>query len=1029
MIKKISLLIVLISSTLIAQTNDFKFNKNYFVQNNNRIKSFNGTEVFYTAQLKNVEVWVTNKGLIYNYYSIKTNTPKLEDRLTKNEFTKVDWERTCVNFIDASILKSNESIKQNELSINYLLSNNKINCLTSKEIIYKNIYKGIDWKIYFNEKNELKQDYIVHAGADVNNIKIQYTGVHPLNIESNKIELNTKFGKFNESDLLCFQGNKVVASQFKKLKQLTVNQIKLTEVGINVNGYDKNKDLIIDPILNWCTYYGASVDDDVHGISNDGTNTWVVGHTQSPSFPVLNSGGLSFYQGSYSGGAGDAFLLKFNSIYNLIHATYIGGTAGEEVMAIATSSNEVCISGFTSSTDFPTFNPGGGAYFQSSLSGANDGFIMKFNHNVDLLWSTYIGGTVTEYLNALDYNNGDLFIGGVSKSTDYPTLNSGTFFQAYTFDNDVIVMKLNSANAIVWSTFMGGTGNDLVYSIASNSTNLVVVGNTNSAAFNTLNGGAYTQTLIAGSFDGFISKFSLNGTLQWSTFFGGNLNDRINDVSINNNVIYLTGTSSSTNLPVFNGGGGSFYQANNLGINDGFISKFSLNGTLKHSTYIGNTGNDYSNTISSEGDNFVVGGYSNSSALTTLNDGTFYQSTPGGSYDIYLTKFDTSCVMLWGTFMGDVSNDYIEKIRCKNYKIYACGYTQSTLFPVLNPGLGAYFQGVGMGGFDALICVFKNCSNPTFTVAPTASICAGQNLTLTATSFSLNTYQWYGPAVYSSTNAAAVVPAVTATNAGVYSIIVTSPGGCATSGNVTVTVFASPSNTLNNNGPLCAGETLSLTTNTANSYLWMGPNTFTSSLQNPIINNTSNLNSGTYTLQTTNSTGCTDTQTANIAINGIPTVSISGTTTVCEGAAINIMGNGGLSYTWTSPSGSTTVNNTLTINNAQTSDAGTYTISGNSVFGCIGTTIFSVSVSVCTSINNNIENETINYFYNNNVIYFTKGELEIEEITLFDIQGKRLQNLKIKNAKCEINSFSAGLYIVQIKQKNNKIINSKIIIQ
>lgn len=1027
--KNILLFLIILNTTLLAQTNDFKFNKKYFVENNNRIKSFNGTEIYYTTQLKNVEVWITNKGLIYNYYSIKTNTPKMEDRLNKKEITKIDWERTCVNLTDATILKKNETIQQNILSINYLTSNSKTTCLTTKEIIYKNIYNGIDWKIYFNEKNELKQDFIVHPGADVNTIKIQYSGVLPLTIENNKIVLNTKFGKFNESDLLCFQGKKIIPSQFKKIKELTINQVKLTEVGLNITNYDKKRDLIIDPILNWSTFFGGSVDDDVHGISNDGTNTWVVGHTQSPTFPVVNSGGLSFFQGSYSGGGGDGFLLKFDNIYNLIHATYLGGTGGEEVMAVVTNSNEVCISGFTSSSDFPTLNPGGGAYFQSALSGSNDGFLMKFNHSADLLWSTYVGGTVTEYLNALNYNNGDLFVGGVSKSSNFPTLNSGTFFQSFVFDNDAVIMKFNSTNAISWSTFMGGSGNDLVYSITTNSTNLIVVGNTNSAAFNTLNGGAYTQTLIAGGFDGFISKFSLNGNLQWSTFFGGNFNDKISDVAINNNVIYLTGTSSSTNLPVFNGGGGAYYQATNLGINDGFIAKFSINGTLKHSTYIGNTGNDYSNTISTEGDNFIVGGYSNSSTLTTLNDGTFYQNTPGGAYDIYLTKFDTSCVMQWGTFMGDVSNDYIESIECKNYKIYACGYTQSTLFPVLNPGLGAYFQGTGIGGFDALIFTFKNCSNPTLTVAPTATICAGQNLTLTASSSSLNTFQWYGPAVYSSTNAVAVVPAVTATNAGVYSIIVTSPGGCATSGNVTVTVLSSPTNTLNNNGPLCSGETLSLTTNSANSYSWSGPASFTSSIQNPIINNVSNLNSGTYTLQTTNSLGCSNTQTANISVNGIPTISISGATTVCEGASINLLGNGGLSYTWTSPSGSTTVNNTLTINNAQVSNAGTYTISGNSVFGCVGSTNFSVTVSVCTNINNETLNSSLfNYYYKDHYLYFNNTSNNVDEILLLDMQGKILIKQKASELYWDLNEFANGIYIINIKYKNGKIENNKLII-
>lgn len=1027
--RKILFLFCLFGSILHSQNKAYQFNKAYFVENNNRIKPFNGTEVFYTAQLKNVEVWITNKGLIYNYYSINPILAPKEESLKTQQLSKVDWERSCAEFEGASILKSSIEALPNQLQINYLKGNAKTNCASSKQLIFKNIYPGIDWKIYFTSDNSLKQDYIVHPGANLNLIKIAYIGLNPVNIKANSLEFKTRFGKFKEGQLLSYQASKGKPSNFYKVKNNFTNGIYKTVVGVEVKNYDPSAELIIDPILNWCTFFGGNLDDDLHGISNDGTSTWVIGHTQSVVFPTLNAGSGAFFQGSYSGGAGDGFLLKFNNVNSLVHATYLGGTAGEEIMAIATTSNEVCISGFTHSSDFPVLNPGGGAYFQSALSGANDGFIMKFNSNANLLWSTFVGGTVTEYLNALDYNNGDLFVGGVSKSANFPTLNSGTFFQPYVFDNDAVIMKFNSANAITWSTFMGSTGNDLIYSIKSNSNNLIVVGNTNSTGFNILNGGAYTQTAIAGSFDGFISKFSLNGVLQWSTFYGGNLNDRINSLYINNNVIWLTGTTSSTNLPVFNAGGGAFYQSSNLGINDGFITKFSMAGTLKHSTYIGGAGNDYFVTMSGENDNVIIGGYTNSSTVTTLNDGSFYQGNNAGFYDVYLNKFDTSGVMQWSTYMGDVSNDYIENIQCKNSRIYGAGYLQSSLFPTFNPGLGAYYQATGVGGMDGFIFEFKNCSNPTLTVSPSTTICAGNNLTLTASSSSVNTYQWFGPAVYSSTNAVAVVPAVTATNAGLYSIIVTSPGGCSTSGNVSVTVNSSPTNTLNHNGPLCVGGNLSLTTNTAVAYLWTGPGSFSSTAQNPGISNVNVVNGGVYTLQATNSIGCTTSQTANIAVNSNPTVSVAGATAICEGAAINLLGGGALNYTWTSPSNSVSINNTLTINSAQLSDAGTYTVIGNTAFGCIGSTTFSIMVSVCTSINNYEAQEIIyNFNQQTKTITFLNGTIQLESLSLLDLQGKVIQTTNNTITAWPLGEIAEGLYFLRFMYKDGSQLSHKLII-
>ena len=151
--KKILLLFCLFGSILHSQTKAYQFNKTYFVENNNRIKPFNGTEVFYTAQLKNVEVWITNKGLIYNYYTISPVSSSKDEGVKTQELSRVEWERNIAEFEGASILKSSVQVTLNDLQINYLRANSQINCSTAKQLIFENIYPGIDWKIYFNNDN------------------------------------------------------------------------------------------------------------------------------------------------------------------------------------------------------------------------------------------------------------------------------------------------------------------------------------------------------------------------------------------------------------------------------------------------------------------------------------------------------------------------------------------------------------------------------------------------------------------------------------------------------------------------------------------------------------------------------------------------------------------------------------------------------------------------------------------------------------------------------------------------------------
>jgi PKD repeat protein len=152
--------------------------------------------------------------------------------------------------------------------------------------------------------------------------------------------------------------------------------------------------------------------------------------------------------------------------------------------------------------------------------------------------------------------------------------------------------------------------------------------------------------------------------------------------------------------------------------------------------------------------------------------------------------------------------------------------------------------------------------NPTVTVN-SATICAGSTATLTATG--ATSYTWSPPTGLSSTSGAIVTanPSTTTT----YTVTGTS-GSCTGTANATVTVNPIPTVSAQNNGPLCPGDFLQLFANGSSSatYVWSGPNGFSSTQQNPNIPAITAAAAGTYTVSITLN-GCTSSSTTTLVVN------------------------------------------------------------------------------------------------------------------------------------------------------------------
>src|SRR5262249_24407349 len=153
--------------------------------------------------------------------------------------------------------------------------------------------------------------------------------------------------------------------------------------GLQLDGYDTSRPLVIDPVLTYSTYLGGSGYDGGQGIAVDASgNAYVIGNTSSTNFPTTGSPAQSGYRGGY-----DVFVAKLNTAGTALpYATYLGGSAGESGNAIAVDGlGNAYVTGYTSSTNFPTANAVQGAFGGGNM----DAFVAKLNATGGLAYSTY----------------------------------------------------------------------------------------------------------------------------------------------------------------------------------------------------------------------------------------------------------------------------------------------------------------------------------------------------------------------------------------------------------------------------------------------------------------------------------------------------------------------------------------------------------------------------------------------------------------------------------------------------------------
>jgi hypothetical protein len=549
---------------------------------------------------------------------------------------------------------------------NYFIGNNpqkwRTNVRQFSKVRYENVYPGVDL-LYYGHHRELEYDFVLQPGASPRVIRLRIAGAKRLRLEHGALVLTSTAGNVRLRSPGIYQEVNGVRQQVRGQYVITSKN----EVGFEVAAYDHRRELVIDPVLSYSTYLGGSSTDHFHCVAVDSAgNAYVAGDTSSIDFPTLNS-----LQPASGGGEGDAFITKFNRDGSaLIYSTFLGGFLLDTIYGITVdSSGQAYVAGWTFSPDFPTQNA-----LQPASGGNADTFVTKINAaGSGLVYSTYLGGASTDFGRGIAVDSlGNAYVTGFTYSSDFPTKNA--FQSANAGSYDAFVSKVSpDGNTLVYSTYLGGTGEEQCTGIALDSAgNAYIAGATQSTDFPAKNA---IQPIFGGGLnDAFVAKFGGTGdALIYSTYLGGGETDYGTAIAVDSaGNAYVVGLTNSSNFPTENA-----IQPTPAGATDGFVTKFNPTGSaFIYSTYLGGAVSDVVNGVAADaiGDAYVTGwtdsdNFPMANAIQTTHHRT----------DAFVTEINPSgSAFVFSTYLGGVREDSGTSIALDSDRsAYIIGTTKS----------------------------------------------------------------------------------------------------------------------------------------------------------------------------------------------------------------------------------------------------------------------------------------------------------------------------------------------------------------
>ncbi len=488
------LLVLLLFSHLISAQNanpiaakssftEKALNYNGFLKNIGQVRSLENKaveSVFYYGQIGNQTLYITDKGISFVFCNVKELVKKVIP-LPVHEKYKADTmyspryeiERIDLNLVNGKIKKENIETEQaaDKSMFNFYYDTYtpaKANLQLQQILIVKNVYPGIDWKLYIKTDNgapTFKYDFIIYPGADASVIRLHYSdNANLARADSGGLATRTKMGEVHEGSPLSYLAETKTAIPVSF-------SAKKNDVRFKIPAYNKGLTLVIDPDVYWATYIEPIWSTtQYHYITGSDIRTDAAGNIfvqlsakASTPFPTVDPGNGAYYRDFVATPNGAMILMKFKPTGQLIWCTYFGGSeeSGGNRMAIDNAGNVCAMGRFTfNRTAVPLLNNGG---FYDPVPKTH--FITKFDNNGKLTWSSFYADASTGVQDMTSDNSGNFYVVGWTNVYAFPTVNPGNgaycvtapqYGSAYTY----FISQFNASNQLVWSTRIEGNEDD-----------------------------------------------------------------------------------------------------------------------------------------------------------------------------------------------------------------------------------------------------------------------------------------------------------------------------------------------------------------------------------------------------------------------------------------------------------------------------------------------------------------------------------------------------------------------------------------
>ncbi len=726
-----------------------------FTPNKGQLSTTDGKiakDVLFYSRNGNMGIFITKEGIVYGIYGYGKVDDGKFSHAKAPESLIVHYSRIDYKLISANIKKEN-IIYEDELPgyENFYLAHCPDGILFVKsyrKVRIKDVYPGIDWIFRYDEEGNFHHEFEISPNSNIAQIKIKVEYADVSLVEGGKtISLKTPIGEIRDNLFSAYEGSKLVNVRYKIEDDL---------LSFDVKGNEGKEKLLIDPFsLVWSTYYGGSLEDRILAIYTQPFGSTdlgldITGYTYSTNFPLLaGCGGANPCYSSIVGNA-DAFVMKFNSNGTRVWTTFYGGSDFDQGRSIYDDGDilyfpGIILVGHTRSNNFPISCNSVDNYCQN-YAGGWDVFIIHLGQSGNRLWATYLGGSADEYFSEFQPlavgccdDFASWYVVGTTNSTNFPVFNCALGTCYYQSSNaggyDAFIVKFGYDRKRKWATYFGGSLYELATSVVipQNGLDIFVVGwgQSSNFPFQCDPSIQYCQTSNAGNNEVFVAKFrtgapNTGGSLQWSTFYGGNYDDRPSSVVSYSSYVYVLGFTKSSNFPL-QSAVGAYYQSTGyvcgLTCTDGFIIKFDLSGQRLWATYFGGDAWDFIGGGWLDGNgNLYISGWTNSTANFPLQPygNAYYQPNNAGGYDDFISVFNSSGGLLWSSYFGgngDEGGHFSASIALTpgNGDVFTAGWTNSTANFPLQPYGSAYYQSSNAGSYDGFIAKFSNIATPVST--------------------------------------------------------------------------------------------------------------------------------------------------------------------------------------------------------------------------------------------------------------------------------------------------------------------------